>query len=385
MANQVFTTEGRFKVTEFFGEVTVPILADVTFADSLELNLQARSSDYSNFGEESVWRVGINWQIMQDVRLRANRSTAYRAPSVTDLFSGGVVSFDFFSHPCAAGDPSRTPGSNVDQNCLLDGVGPGISQVASQSAVLRGGNPDLLPETADTSTIGLVLTPRFLPGFSATVDLWSIKILGGISGVSSDSIVDNCYEGGRGIDGSGVRAVRHGRYGRGAVGREPGEPALQPGDDLHQGRRPRRALRARRSVRHVRDRGPDGHVHQGQLVLSRAGQCRRPGLHAAHQGHRVRTRRQGRLGLHLADAVSPTTWATRVFDGDNAFGYDTVPSHTEHDIRVGWNPGAYRVLLGVNDLFDNDPPYVFSSGTNTDLFLYGAVGRYVFLRVNFYQ
>ena len=73
------------------------------------------------------------------------------------------------------------------------------------------------------------------------------------------------------------------------------------------------------------------------------------------------------------------------YDGNNAFGYDTVPSHTEHDIRVGWNPGAYRVLLGVNDLFDKDPPYVFSSGTNTDLFLYGAVGRYVFLRINYYQ
>ena len=73
------------------------------------------------------------------------------------------------------------------------------------------------------------------------------------------------------------------------------------------------------------------------------------------------------------------------FDGNNAFGYDTVPSHTEHDLRVGWNPGAYRVLLGVNDLFDKDPPYVFSSGTNTDLFLYGALGRYVFLRLNYYQ
>ena len=384
VANQVFTTKGRFKVTEFFGEVTVPILADVPFADFLELNLQARSSDYSNFGEESVWRIGINWQIMQDVRLRANRSTAYRAPSVTDLFSGGVVSFDFFSHPCAAGDPSRTPGSNVDQNCLLDGIGPGLSQVASQSAVLRGGNPDLLPESADTSTVGLVITPRFLAGLSLTVDLWNIKILDGISGVSSDSIVDSCYQGAVGltdpacdrfdtvVTGAGLSVANlvNPPFNLQTITTKGGDLGMRyeldgPFDTF---------VTADLNATYIKDNsfypGPGGADDRGSMPRIKA-----IGSLRVDKGNWDATWRM----RFIDDMDDPR------YDGNNAFGYDTVPSHTEHDIRVGWNPGAYRVMLGVNDLFDNDPPYVFSSGTNTDLFLYGAVGRYVFLRVNFYQ
>lgn len=384
VANQVFTTKGRFKVTEFFGEVTVPLLADVTFADFLELNLQARSSDYSNFGEESVWRVGLNWQIVQDVRIRANRSTAYRAPSVTDLFSGGVVSFDFFTHPCAAGDPSRTPGSNVDQNCLLDGIGPGISQVASQSAVLRGGNPDLQPEAADTSTVGLVLTPRFLPGFSATVDLWNIKILDGISGVTSDSIVDNCYEGAVGLTDPACDRFTTVVSTAGLSVANMVNPPFNlatistKGGDL--------------GARYEFDGPFDSYVTADLTATYIKANSFAPGPgNADDRGSMPRIKAIGSLRVDKGDW--DLTWRLRFiddmddprFDGDNAFNYDTVPSHTEHDVRVGWNPGAYRVLLGVNDLFDKDPPYVFSSGTNTDLFLYGALGRFVFLRINYYQ
>ena len=64
----------------------------------------------------------------------------------------------------------------------------------------------------------------------------------------------------------------------------------------------------------------------------------------------------------------------------NVFAYENVRSHTEHDLRVAWNYDSYRVVVGVNDIFDRDPPYVFNSGNNTDPFLYDAMGRYMFLR-----
>ena len=70
------------------------------------------------------------------------------------------------------------------------------------------------------------------------------------------------------------------------------------------------------------------------------------------------------------------------FDGNNVFGYDTVDSHTEHDLRVAYNLDNWRFLAGVNDVFDEDPPYVFSSGNNSDLFLYSAMGRYFFVRIS---
>ena len=91
----MFVTEGAYDVEEFFLEFDVPLLADVFLAQELTLNLQYRRSDYSTFGSDDVYRVGVNWQIIDSVRLRANVSTAYRAPSITDLFGGGTVSFDF--------------------------------------------------------------------------------------------------------------------------------------------------------------------------------------------------------------------------------------------------------------------------------------------------
>ena len=159
VANQTFTSRGDFTVDEMFAEIDVPLLADVPGFEQLDFNAQVRYSDYSTFGSETVHRVGLNWQIIQDVRVRATMSTAYRSPQVTDLFGGGTVSFDFFTHPCS--DGSGAINANVAANCALEGIPATANQLAAQFAVLSGSNPNLDPETADTSTIGLILTPRF--------------------------------------------------------------------------------------------------------------------------------------------------------------------------------------------------------------------------------
>ena len=60
VANQVFMTKGDYSVEEFFLEFDVPLLADVFLAQELTLNLQYRRSDYSTFGADDVYRVGLN-------------------------------------------------------------------------------------------------------------------------------------------------------------------------------------------------------------------------------------------------------------------------------------------------------------------------------------
>ena len=381
VANQVFTTKGDFTLYELFGEVDVPLLADRPGFESLNFNAQARWSDYSNFGQETVWRVGLNWQVISDLRLRSTMSTAYRAPQVTDLFSGGVVSFDFFSHPCASGSPDRQPGNNVDQNCLLAGIGPGLSQASSQYSVLAGGNPELEPETADTSTIGMVLTPSFLDGFSMSVDFWDIEVKDLVTRITSDSIVDSCFEGPVGLTapecdrfntvvtsaGIGVQGMTNQLINSNKVSTS--------GYDL--------------GIHYETDGPMDTYITvdlNGTYVKENTFY---PGAGAADDRGsipRIKANVQATVDWRAFDF----TWRTRYihgmndprYDGNNAFGYDRVKAHREHDIRVAWNLNQYRVLLGVNDLFDNDPPYVFSSGTNTDLFLYGAIGRYIFLRLS---
>ncbi len=382
VANQVFTTQGSFSVSEYFGEVEIPIVADVFAVESLDLNLQTRSSDYSNFGRETVWRAGVNWQVISDLRLRANRSTAYRAPLVTDLFGGGTVSFDFFSHPCAAGSPVRMPGNDVDQNCLLDGIPATATQIASQYAVLAGGSPDLEPETADTSTIGMVLTPRFLDGFSASVDVWNIKVLNLITRFTSDSVVDSCYEG---------------PVGKTADSCDRFESGVGAGGIFVRGMT-NRLLNSSQVTTKGFDFGARYEFSgpwDTEVVVDLQGTYVKLNTFAPNAGNAddrgSMPRLRGTGFVRVNKGQWDYTWRMRYvhrmddprYDGNNVFGYDTVPSHTEHDIRVGWLVGDYRFLLGVNDVFDNDPPYVFSSGNNTDLFLYGAVGRYAFMRMDF--
>ena len=71
------------------------------------------------------------------------------------------------------------------------------------------------------------------------------------------------------------------------------------------------------------------------------------------------------------------------FDGSNSFNYNTVDDYYKHDIRVAYDWERYRFVFGINNVADEDPPYLFGSGNNTDLFLYDAFGRYWFARMTF--
>ncbi len=377
VANQVFTTEGSFDVEEFFAEIDIPLLSDAPFAQSLDLNLQWRFSDYSNFGEESVERFGINWQITDDVRVRANMSTAYRAPQITDLFGGGVVSFDFFSIPCPTGATG-----DLAANCAAAGIPLGTALAATQSAVLAGGNPNLEPETADTATIGIVFTPSFLEGFQMTLDYWDIEVEDLISRPTSDSIVQDCFNGPVGLTapecslftpvinaaGLNFQNFTNQLANLNKVTTDGYDLGLQyefdgPWDTI---------INSDLTATYVKENtfypGAGGADGRGSIP-------------------RIKGLWNTQISWEEWDLVIRGRYIHGMTDPDftaetNIFGYEDVSSHTEWDLRVRYNWEQYTAVLGINDVFDRDPPYVFNSGNNTDLFLYSPVGRYFFLRLS---
>jgi outer membrane receptor protein involved in Fe transport len=77
---------------------------------------------------------------------------------------------------------------------------------------------------------------------------------------------------------------------------------------------------------------------------------------------------------YIADMDDPD------FDGNNPFGYSGPDSYDKHDLRVSYDWDQYGLMFGVNNVFDEDPPYVFNSGNNTDTFLYDVRGLYWFLQ-----
>jgi iron complex outermembrane receptor protein len=383
VANQTFTTQGAVEVDEVFAEFDIPILNGVTAFEDLTLNLQWRYSDYDIFGAEDVYRAGLNWQITDWIRVRGNVSTAYRAPQVTDLFGGGTASFDFFNDPCDASQSGITPGDGVYENCVQDGLDPStFIQPSSQYQVVSGGNINLGPETADTATYGIVFTPGgWGEGLQLAIDAWDITVDNLISRPTSDSILNDCY---RGLPnkGSPECAQFDGRnpangtplnFRNGLVNLDSVETN---GYDI--------------TAAYAFDAGPTSWnlsltgVYVDENTFS-------PGAGGA-DGRGSIPDQQANFRADMFLNNWSFSWLTRYigkmddpdFDAaTNSFGYGGPDAYYKHDIRVAYDWERYRLLIGINNVTDEDPPYVFDSGTNTDSFLYDNFGTYWYARLTF--
>lgn len=212
--NFALPTTGTTKAQEYYAELNVPILADIPVFKLLELNLAARRSDYNingtfayvdqvsgasvlapsanTYGDTSK-KIGLKWQIFDDLMLRGTYSESFRAPSVTELFQGQGESFP------SAVDPCRTnlyAGLTVTERarCTADGVvAPGSVQPNAQIRGLVGGNPNLRPENAETRSFGIVYSPSWVEGLDLTLDYYNIKLTNVISTRSANQVLRNCY------------------------------------------------------------------------------------------------------------------------------------------------------------------------------------------------
>lgn len=193
-------TQGAYSVTEFFGELNVPII-ETDSGLRLELNGAARYSDYSLEAVGGVWTYagGVEFQPIQDVTLRGQYQRAVRAPNVGELFGGQAIGFPTTVDPCSnAAFIAANPGASAI--CVAHGVpagnvGTAAVQLNTQIPALFGGNPDLQEETSDSWTFGVVLQPRFIPGLTVTADYFDIKIKDTVSiaGGSLQGLMNLCY------------------------------------------------------------------------------------------------------------------------------------------------------------------------------------------------
>ncbi len=188
-------TGGGFDVGEVFGELNIPILKNVIAAKDLSADVSGRWSDYNTFGGVQNFKVGLNWSPTKDIRFRANLGTSVRQPAIAEAFGGNVLSFEQGTDPCVQISSYGAAAGIVSANCTRQGVGPGsgFQQNGTQIATNTGGNPNLQPESSRTYTIGTVITPRFLPALSATVDYYHTSIENQIAEVPVQFVEDQCY------------------------------------------------------------------------------------------------------------------------------------------------------------------------------------------------
>ncbi|WP_169542541.1 TonB-dependent receptor plug domain-containing protein [Sphingomonas baiyangensis] len=179
-ANDFFTSPGggiigndqSLNVKEGFVEVALPLARDMTLLRSLDLNAAARVTDYSFSGQVETWKVGLDWQPFEFLRVRGTRSRDIRAPNLFELYNAPIASFQTVDDPANGGARNLVP-------------------------TLLQGNVNLTPEVADTYTAGAVFTGRFGSAgtLRASLDWFDISLDGAISQLGAQVIVSRCQSG----------------------------------------------------------------------------------------------------------------------------------------------------------------------------------------------
>ncbi|MGZ6017049.1 MAG: TonB-dependent receptor domain-containing protein [Phenylobacterium sp.] len=206
---------GGFDVYELFGEARIPLISDMPFAKEVSAELGYRFSDYSSIGDTNTYKVSGDWEIIDGLRLRGGYNRAVRAPNVIDLFAPQNVVLDGTTDPCAgltAGNPLVATCANVFHLTTAQVLAI-EKNPANQYNGQTGGNPNLRPETADTYTAGLVWQPSFAPGLNLSIDYFDIKVNSFIGTVGENLILSQCLSGAN----SGFCSLVH---------REPGNNSL---------------------------------------------------------------------------------------------------------------------------------------------------------------
>jgi outer membrane receptor protein involved in Fe transport len=189
---------GSFAVKELFFEAQVPLLEGYSLAQSVNLNLGYRYSDYNTDKTTDTYKGAADWSFNDTIRLRASFQRAVRAGNLRELFQPqGLNLFDMNQDPCGEG------GSATLEQCVNNtGLDPalfgsaGLNSPAGQYNFLQGGNANLQPEESDTVSFGAIWSPAFIDGLVVSVDYFNIEVTDAISNRGQEFTLNQCLESG---------------------------------------------------------------------------------------------------------------------------------------------------------------------------------------------
>ncbi len=405
LAGQGGPTIGLAGTTEnydIFAEIVLPLAEGKPMAELLSIEAAYRFSDYGSGINTDTYKLAGDWAPTSDVRFRASYQRAVRAPNVIELFTAqGLGLFDIDGDPC--GPVTAGVIQATLAQCQATGVSAGqwrsaaLSSPAGQYQFLGGGNPNLDPEAADTYTYGVVFTPSFLPGFSLSVDYYSIEVTDLISSVGASNTLDSCYGdndpvscakiqrsplgqiwvgGGYvedfnvnigGLEVSGIDVVGNYRFGLDALG-------LTDMGSM--------SLNFVGSVLEKNDVDPGAGQALDECAGKYGNDCGTPKPEWRHRARATwETPWDASVSLtwrHIGEVELQAPVSARIdyaFEAENYF-----------DLSANWEVlDGVSVRGGVNNVFDNDPQLSRSVGTtgngNTYPQTYDSFGRYIFMGV----
>jgi outer membrane receptor protein involved in Fe transport len=412
--------QGGYNVKEAYAELFIPVLSDMPLAYGLNVTLGDRWSKYSTFGSTNNWKVAIEYRPIEDLLLRGTVSSVFRAPTISDVFGSPVASFPSISqdpcdhitvtNPACVGVP--LDGSFMD---FLDHQQ--LKGIASGSAY--AGFP-IQPETGKSFDFGAVYSPRFIPGFSLSADIWRIYLKNVITEIRAQTLLDLCF--------NGVQAYCPLIQRFGADTSEPGqiENVVQPMGNL--GRIDTKGVDLSAQYKLPPVSFGQFTIGLNATYMSKFDIQTAPGLAGNQVLHGVGL--MGTAGSPLAGAcpspggdicffpriraqaslnwrMGPWTakWRMRymskfnVGSHDLSQGFSAVPgfktdnpyvlhygSTTYSDFTVGYTiePINTQIEVGVDNVFDKQPPMLYANNTvnaDTDVSDFDTLGRYYWGRV----
>lgn len=371
-------TTGSYDLHEVYGELSIPLLKDSPLGRALDVSLAGRYSKYSTVGGKATFKAGVGYRPVEPVLLRGTYAQGFRAPSILELYQGARETSFQGTDPCNGGANTARPGcagvpAGYNQaNFNLNGLIPGVIS----------GNSALEPETSDSISAGVALTP--LHGLSLTVDYYRIKIKNAIAAQSPTQILQLCaLRGGVFCDlvqrdaGTGaVLRLLQGAQNLNSITTDGVDATLRYDFTTRIGRFG--AVVDASYLGSFRTVSPDP-ATGGTIVDDRAGKGDQPrstyphwkgqaSLNWANDGTDVILR--GRYIGSSTDVVNPVkdarTRAVTYFDAEMGFEVDS---------------GRARFGLGINNLFDQQPPASYANAPiNYDIYTYDARGRFLYAR-----
>jgi iron complex outermembrane recepter protein len=191
-------TRGTDSVWEVYGELEVPVLRNLPFAEDLTINGSARYTNYRSYGGDSTYKIGGIYSPFKFLSFRGTYGTSYRAPALFEQFLGATSGFlSSTLDPCNNFDAPGVSPIRV-ANCRSEGLPAGFSSTSGITVLSSGGAAaGLKAETSRNLTLGLVLQPKFgkaVGDLQFAVDYYNIQVKNGVSRAGAGNILQLCYD-----------------------------------------------------------------------------------------------------------------------------------------------------------------------------------------------
>lgn len=220
----------KVEIKELYGELRLPVLANLPLIRELTIEGAGRVSDYGGtVGSVVAWNAGVIYSPVRDLTFNATLARSVRAPNLSNLYATAATTFaNGLTDPCdqAGGTNSGNninAGPNRVKNCAAAGiptsitfvdpasgatlVKPWTNQSASGVAGVNQGNPNLSPEVGLSFTTSMNYAPHYIPGLNFKVTYYNIRVKNVISGLTGQAIINRCYDDPGGINNTFCAAV----------------------------------------------------------------------------------------------------------------------------------------------------------------------------------